>query len=1133
MSVAQVLSNLLSTDNNVRKEAETLMEKAFTQNIQVVIHELLTIIQNPTSPISLQAMVQLRRVVRNENFVSVDMNIKTQLLDHLFTVYKVNDEKHFKNLSNIITPLIHMINQCSTSTEVGGATLAAKIFTFIDSADPRDQLWGLQILSDAFEFVESFLNENATASTSHIQKFLTNTNERILIVATQCASNLLVSCKNVRKTSMIASLIQSVCSKPMEQTIEVFSDMLIQNDKVIPETFILDFISAFISVSKNSKLDLTLRTSFIECAKEYIMNRQKACTKNGATVQFVRSMIELLYDCGVLEENVLEEVYPYGAHLDVDIEEVTFLESIMHTIDTLCVDIDIANTVCSYAVDIARNGTPNHLFASLYACMACCDHFEDAMDEKAETSMVEVIKLLKGCIVHADWRITITSLRALCICINGSSRYFTIEDHNFFMNAFNVLMGHPRPQIRAYAVRMTYDYGAIIDSSVLEGLAPELAKNVSIIFEQTTDDRVRSRCFTALSTICIKCPKALENERANLMRLATSFALNPGICQARAIEHVTRLAVSFGKDEFLKSPGLEVLKILPNLRMECTKSHAPVLEDSDDLREYVDDALACFIQMLGESFADVFECLVPVILFAMDQAAPFEVDSVQDDEDQGYQVVDRGTVDGKYLAVRNESIHDLQSLLDIAALAIQSIGVVAHARGGLAIENRLFDLAVYKYSEEVRLNAVLALAKCVAARFHYVNNPETASKISESDLATHRSQLTNLAVQIVQQTLTNLEESQKELNIEDATDEDDSYEIMSSLRGDAELAFRCLHIVLKSGIKNVLPADILQKLSELVMKEINAHIDRAVTLEQKKKVISDEDDMLAFEEEEGQEISTRNVINDVLTAIIESHPAEGIRVCGQSFSEIIKRCLEKKSEIFLSTAMCFASDWIEFADEYVAPEERLTPTLVHYFIQNGCLSNERGSVRQPAAFAIQKAFQKGFLQGEVADKALSGLGEAIKVGETRVKCKNKDQRHVEQSALDNAVAALFEAVLSLENGLIQPTATIRHENAKFLMEKVLEKLPLKVDEEENSVVLKKMLDLLSGPQGQKWFLDCGAEISRFVAFSMDYDLEEDLSKRVLDTFKMLMNDAEAKKRVIAGVSKCPERVRSKLEHYLK
>eukprot|EP00388_Colpodella_angusta_P027673 GDKK01010176.1.p1 GENE.GDKK01010176.1~~GDKK01010176.1.p1 ORF type:complete len:1149 (+),score=461.91 GDKK01010176.1:24-3449(+) len=1141
MSVEEIVGHLGSADNAIRRQAEELLTNAMQNNICELVTQLVRIIETPESPISQQAVLQLRRCIRGTSFASFPSAAKLELLNKLFGLHSSIKEATYKNLSSVVASLIYDINENSELEDVPSMTIATKISSFVQSANPIDQLWGLQLFSDLFEFIKEIVKGQVEQFCQIVVNFLSNHNgnKRILLAALQCASSILEYCVAARKNNLFPTMLQAVCANPEESTVDVFVNMIYLDAKIVPKNLVESFVNGFISVAKNSNVAFELRSTYIQAITSYINNRQALCAQLGINERFIRSLIEIVFESGIPDEDLMSAAFPHGAHVDVEEDLLEFHEDLMHTLDSLCNDIDNALYACKTAVTLANTNTPNAIFAALTTIMACADHFSDDVEANIDEAVASIIHVLQTCIVHSDWRIVLVAFRALTICSNGSTKFFTIEHHKYFLEKIRDLLIHPKLEVRAYAVRSCYDYGELVDSELMKTVSADVSKRIFAIFTAPNcPPRIMARCFTALSVICLKDPSVLTNEYDQLMNLAVDYALAEGPCQPRALEHVTRLAVTYGKERFLATRGLEVLKILPGLRMKVTTSQQVLAEGDDDLRSYVDDALSCFIELLGEAFVDVFEMLVPVILKAIECAAPIEVDSVDDTEQ--ITVVDRAANDEKFLAVRNEAIEDLNAILEIAASAVEKIGVAAHARGGNNVESKLFELAVYKYDENVRIHAVFALAKFVAARFQYINNPETANKISPDVLQQHLTELRGLSVNIIKKLIENLEASRKEIRDEmgPADDEEgDEEDVRAQLRDEAELTFRCLHMILKCGIKNVLPNDVITKLLDVVMHEIDEHFSRTEMLEKKKESLKntedETDDLQEIEDEEGREVSTRTIINDVLTAIIESHPQDGVNICGSRFISIIQNFLQQKQVIFQEAAMCFASDWIEFADKHVPVNQRLTPSLIQSFISSNTLCNDCGSIRQPTSFAIQKAFQHGLVQGADVDIALTGLFAAMEKGDKLVATKKKDAKLIEQAALDNTVAAIFEAVLSLTTGVVQPTAKLNNETAPQILTQVFKRLPLKTDHEENNCLLNKILQLVSGPHGQAFFGAYGVQISTFVGLSLDNDMENELKDRTIKIFKDLMAQPNTKPLVVQGVMACPARVQSKLSHFLK
>lgn len=687
----------------------------------------------------------------------------------------------------------------------------------------------------------------------------------------------------------------------------------------------------------------------------------------------------------------------------------------------------------------------------------------------------EMAKLLLAHTDHQHPRVRYTALNAIGQLANDQAPEFQDSWHKTVMPVLLVKMDDPIDRVASMAMSAFVSFGEELESSLMKEYAHAFMEKLVIRLQNSSHRLVQEEAITSIAVIAGVISKDFSQYYDAIMPMLKQLVLTKtgdkeNRLRGKAFECMSLLGLAVGKEKF-RSDAMEALQA-----MITTQAQA------DDLqKEYITEASERICKCLGKDFGTFLPHLLPGIYQSLNLSAEECAVGADDDE---YLTLTTGS--GKLMKVKSAKFEEMiQSIQLLITYATEMEGAFFDFVPQVA--EKLMPLI--SGTDEVLLLCDAARSSAFQAWAALIKSAQMGAKEKNSppELANHL-----------------LRTFLHRISIHMADDKDPE-----SLKNAAQGLSECF--------KNVDPGTLTsQEVSNLVPKLfglIEESYKRTAETDKMKKDgvagapqdLQDDEDA---EDDDEEEDGCRSALEDAIGSVMQCSPNEFMQ-CMADATTIMGQWLNQEDRKVLG--LFLACDMLKNLKEQ---SQVAWPAFMDAVFAN--LTHKKADVRIPAAYAIGLAAaipQFGETAGVQAFQAMCAIV-------SRPAPKKRDPQG--KFALDNAVSALLQLC--------------RYQLHKCpadcpAWKLILEKLPLKDDEEEAKKVHKSLSEMVL--EQNAGMLGCNnCNLPKVLSVLAEIHKNEDLSTKendeaIVKLFKMLPRD-----QLLAYASDFTEKQQKKIESIL-
>mmetsp|Transcript_77073 Transcript_77073/g.160416 ORF Transcript_77073/g.160416 Transcript_77073/m.160416 type:complete len:1116 (+) Transcript_77073:170-3517(+) len=1087
--MVELLKALTSSQNQERQQAEKMFQHAKTSEPESLVLGLMQVLSGESAEedVRRQASVLLRQLCtyghsdKDFAFGKLNPSTKQQVAEQLLRLFETMQNKKLQQkVGDIVAMLAATTNQDDQKGwfapgQRGWPTLLPTCFRLANPTQNQNASScesAVLLLKDITEAYKKEISSAQAELGAVVQQTLAHSEIKVRCAAFNLVCELVgvlekkVWAPLTATGNVLVQIIQQLCQNNMMEDLKDCMSNYIEVVTVEPDFFKQQLQSSMepaklmATLVKTKQCDSDIRSMAMEWLTQYCERKPKWLAKS--LPNFPGLALECCMDLMLEIEDGDAALKEWAERMD-DEEGEEDMDELHHNgeeaIDRIVEAIGMDTLGSSLFALVGNFSSQNHWQAKLAALTAVKQTVEYVEENE---HINEMAKLLLQHMEHQHPRVRCKAVHALGQLANDQAPHFQDAWHATVMPKLLQQFDDPVDRVASMAMSAFVSFGEELDNALMAEYANAFMTKLVGRLNSSKHRMVLEESITSIAVIAGVIGKDFSQYYDGIMPLLKQLVLNAkGEKEARlrgkAFECLSLLGLAVGKEKFLPDAKEAIQQMLQS-----------DMETDELLREYIKEASERICKCLKNDFAQFLPHLMPNVFkslkLEMEEVGAGGV-SAQDNDDTEYVQITANN--GKLMKVKTTKFDELSQ-------SVQLIQTYCDAMEGSFFDfiqptaQALMPLMASSdeatlLCDEVRLDAYKAwagLIKCANAGAKERNQgPAIANELLRTFL--HR---------VVGSVLQNETEPE---TIKDAAD------------GMA----RCFEAVEVGSIGGQEVTQLAQQLFTLLdasfvrqaTKEKLLNEDKAAT---PAELQGDEDD----ENDENDEEECQRALEDAIGGLMKVAPQDFASQCLTECGKRLEGWLQSKSHRVL--ALYLGCDLLKNLKEASQP---VWPVLMPAIFQG--LGDQDPDVRIPCAYGIAWAAPLPAF-AEAAPQAFSKLAQLI--GGPAPK-KRDEQAKI---AMDNAVSALL--VLA-KNKAAQCPQDVP------VWQLIINKLPLKADEEEAHRVHKIIVELLAD-QNPGLLGPDNSHLGKVLSILAEVYKQEDISTEEIDTgianlFKLLPRDA--------------------------
>jgi len=1090
---SELLRSLLSSDNNVRQQAEKFYAQAKATEADSLFIGFLSVFANQGAEeqIRRQACVLLRQLTSTsfseKEFVwgRVQPQTRQQVAQELLRLFESEpNPKLQKKLGDVIAKMA----ECTYDTENQNGYLA-----------PGQPGWpALPML--VFKMADASQNQNVGSCESGLVllKGLVGVLKQEMMTAQQQVGVVLQAGLGHADMKVKSAALQLVCEMvtvlekkawaALLPTAPLLIGILQQMAQVKDETNLNECIQAFLEVAQiepdffkgtlqqsmepakffsgltksKDQIDGSIRNIALEWLVVYVEQKPKWLTKS------LPDMPPLVLECCMhmmLEvEDGQQELKEWMTRMDdeegeEDVDE--FFHEGEEAIDRVAEALGM-ETIGKWLFQLIGHFSSQSAWQAKLAALSAVKQTVEYVEDTEHTN--EMAKLLLSHVDHPHPRVRYTALHALGQLANDQAPHFQEAWHQTVMPVLLKKFDDEVDRVAAMAMSAFVSFGEELDNALMLAYSAQFMEKLVGRLKTTQHRMVQEESITSIAVVAAVMESDFSQYYDGMMPMLKQLVMHAtsekeGRLRGKAFECMSLLGLAVGKEKFLPDAKDAIFEM-----MKTQSKLAP-----DDIqREYITEASERVCKCLKDDFAIFLPHMLPMLF----QSLKFEAEDVntanmkgkQGEDDEYINVM---TGDGKTVKVRTSKFEELLQSLQLMSTFCEEMDgayfdwVQQTAQAVLPLLSTTDEVSLL--CDEVRstaFNLWALLIKCAKSAAEKRGNAQGA----------------HLAAELFKTILASTAKSMAE--------DDDPETLKDSADGIAE----CI----KNAPPGVMQANDVLQFVQQVFKLIDDSLARTMQAEKRKKDVAadtpaglqlDEDDE---DKAQDDEESCRRSLEEILGSLMQATPMEFLPClndCGQRMGQWLSQPKNRTLGLWLA---CDMLNHLKDKSEPVWPV--FMPTIFQAF------ADQDYDLRIAAFYAINLAAPIERFS-EAAPEAFRRLGQYIAQKEP----KKRDEKA--KMARDNAVAALL--ALAKDKPQLCPQDVPA-------WQLVLSKLPLRDDEDEAKKVHKTIAELVLA-QNMGLLGQDGSNMGKVLSllaevYHQENICEKETDKKINQVFTMVPRD---------------------------
>jgi len=955
-----LLTGMLGTSNEVRKQAELTFTQTKTQHPEKLIVALLTVLGSPgEETVRHAASVHVWKSLRagstyaKENIYGalsppVAAAVKQQLLQVLGAEQSGMIRR---KLAEAVGELGCVL--CAAEPDQWPELLPA-VFTLTQGASDAKET-AVRVLREMVaepRIGERLLQQHQQATGQLLLAGLQDPSAQ-----TRCQTLLLIfgfvenGTQQKQLAQMLPQIITVVQGLATPQTTEELTDVLTKLVEMTEEeaawfkNVVPTLFETMLGLSRaKDQLDDSIRRLAFEFLVSFAEKKTKLCLKlPNITRQLMSLSLEFMLE--------FEDDAGWEQHADEDDEDATNYDVGLENVDRLAkaFEADVACPVVFQLVGEYLNQTWKHKVTALMTLSQVAETVEE------EDQVDQIINLLIQATQDPHMRVRYAALHAIGQTSTDHQPYVQEKHGDRLVQVLMGAMDDPVDRVKSHACASFVNLGEeLSQDTMLQFTQPLMGKIFPLV--QSRSRHVREQAITAIAVVagCIEehFVPYYQHIIPHLKQVVASCtSKEERNLRGKAFECISLIGLSVGKDTFKADAG-EVMQAM----MQTLASN---MEPDDPQKSFIEEAVNRVCRTLKADFISFVPPLLEHALRVL-SIKPEKVDAaaVDDDDetDQTYAFLE----DGSCIGLKTSQLEDIQSAVNTVYCFVEVLGPLFfdYVQTTAQVVLHLLDFALDNDIREVAISTWAEMLKCTK---------EGLQQRGQADMS--------VVTEMLRQFITKLAIVMEK--------EEDCEQLCTIAGGVGD--------AIKAAPDNCLNQVEITQVVDLTLKLLKESFDRREELKQKEKQGEvDEDDADEIEGQKEADESVRLKLCEIAGALMKTHKALWIQVGMPKFSQLVQTLMTNKDDQLLGIYVA-----CDFLDHVGEASQQVWPLFMPFLLES--LNHKSEDLRQACAYGAGVAAKiPAFSQ--YATQAVTRVVNGIQ--------DPKAQKKKYKTATENLVAAL-------------------------------------------------------------------------------------------------------------------------------